>query len=197
MKRTLMTMTPVAVCLALLVALPASAAYEFYMKTNATKQGILKGESTRAQWKDQVPCISMLWEARTPTDAATGLVTGKTQHLPLTVTKEWGASSPQYLQAMLTNEVLKEVTLSFVKADPQGTESVYFTITLRNATVIDYRMRAGEAAATVDTGTARHTAAYGTQELEDISFRYESITVTAGSGTGKTETTGEARGRGA
>jgi type VI secretion system secreted protein Hcp len=194
MRRTLVNALVAVICLGVLAAAPAAAAYEFYMKATGTKQGAFKGESTRGAWKDQSPCVSMIYEVKSPRDTATGMATGRTQFGDLTVTKEWGAASPQLFQAMVTNEVLKEVVLSFIKTDPNGQEQVYFTITLKNAVIATYRMRAGEAAASAAAdGMAKHTAAYDTHELEDISFRYESITVT--STIGGTTAVGEMRGR--
>jgi type VI secretion system secreted protein Hcp len=197
MKRAIVVATLAAVLLTGLGIVQASAAYEFYMKVTGTKQGVFKHEGSMGvgPWgPDAMPCLSMTYEAKSPTDAATGMATGKTQFLPLTVTKEWGAASPQLFQALLTNEVLKDVTLSFVQTTPEGAKQMYFTITLKNAVITNYRMRAGQAARTAE-GTGANQAAYDTHEVEDISFRYESITVTSATG-GTTAVGGGERGIG-
>lgn len=41
---------------------------------------------------------------RSPRDAASGLPTGKRQHKPITITKEWGASTPKLMMKTPTGE---------------------------------------------------------------------------------------------
>jgi len=49
--------------------------------------------------------------------------------------KEWGAATPQFLQAVIANEVLKSVLFEFVKINENGEEYYFHTIKLTNANV--------------------------------------------------------------
>lgn len=130
----------VVVALAMLaLPLSASAAYEFYVQIEGTKQGKFKGECSQAAWRDAIAGIDFGYEVSSPRDAATGQATGKRQHKPVVITKEVGAASPQIFQAVVTNEVIKSVLISFVEADASGTVQVVHTIRLVNATVSSYR----------------------------------------------------------
>jgi type VI secretion system secreted protein Hcp len=48
-----------------------------------------------------------------PRDPATGQASGKRQHKPVVITREWGTSMPQFLAAVATNEVLTKLTMEF------------------------------------------------------------------------------------
>lgn len=149
-------------------------AYEFYVTVQGTKQGKFKGESPREAHKEKFPCISYRHEIKSPRDVATGQASGKRQHGAVTVTKEWGAASPQLFQALVTNEVLPSVLFEFIHTTPDGAEEVYYTIKLVDATVsgINYTTGADESA-----GSAKTTATYDTHELENVSFTYRRIEV--------------------
>jgi type VI secretion system secreted protein Hcp len=146
--------------------------YEFYVSIEGTKQGKFKGESPREQWKEKFPGLSYSHQIQSPRDVATGQASGKRQHGPITVTKEWGPSSPQIFQALVTNEVLKSVLFEFIHTTPDGAEEVYQTIKLTNATVCSaqYLTGTGESA-----GSAKTQSTYDTHELEQISFTYQKI----------------------
>jgi type VI secretion system secreted protein Hcp len=149
-------------------------AYEFYVTTKGTRQGAFKGESPRKGHENKVAGITYRHEIQSPRDVATGQASGKRQHKPIVFTKEWGASSPQYFLALVTNETLPEVLFQFIKTSKEGKEVIYYTIKLTNATVsnIRYMTGTGESAT-----SAKTTAAYDTHELEEISFTYQRIDV--------------------
>jgi len=151
-------------------ALGASAAYEFYMSIQGSKQGKFKGESTREAWKEWAPCVSIDFTAESAMDPARGMPSGRVQNSPITIIKEWGESSPQILQAIATNEVLKEVRFSFIHRTKDGVEEVYFTITLTNAMIVKHHIY-------VPLATSAQQSTSATQELEDVSFVFERMTV--------------------
>jgi len=64
------------------------------------------------------PLLSFSYSVEPPRDTATGQASGKRQHQPIVITKEWGASLPQLFQALWSNEVLTSVVIQFV--DPNG-----------------------------------------------------------------------------
>jgi type VI secretion system secreted protein Hcp len=151
-------------------------AYEFYVTIEGMKQGKFKGESPRDKHKDKTSGLSFNHEIKSPRDLATGQASGKRQHGPITFTKEWGASSPQLFQALVTNEVLKSALFEFVHTTKVGEEEVYYTIKLVNATVSNIKYMTGKDSGE-SSGTAKHSAAYDTHELEEVSLTYQRIEV--------------------
>lgn len=149
-------------------------AYEFYVTIEGKKQGAFKGESVRAAHAAKIAGLSYEHEIVSPRDIASGQASGKRQHYPIKITKEWGPASPQLMVALTTNEALPKVLFEFYKTTPEGVEEVYYKITLTNATIsrIKYVTGAGESA-----GTAKTQASYDTHELEEVSFTYQKIEV--------------------
>ncbi len=147
-------------------------AYEFYVTINGTKQGAFKGESVRNAHSAKIAGLSYQHAIKSPRDVSTGQASGKRQHGAITITKEWGASSPQLFQALCYNEVLKDVLFEFFHTTPEGAEEVYHTVKIVNATVsaIEYTTGTGESA-----GSSKTTADFDTHELEKISFTYQRI----------------------
>ena len=116
-------------------------AYEFYVKVKGQKQGDFKNETPREKHQGKIPGLAFSYEVSSPRDAGSDQVTGKRTHQPVTFLKEWGASSPQFFQALTTNEVLPAVLFEFVATDGNGEEYVRDTIKLINATVSRLRRR--------------------------------------------------------
>jgi type VI secretion system secreted protein Hcp len=145
--------TPIARGLGALSSLRA----RFYVTIEGTKQGKFKGEGRSI---DRIEGLRFSYEVAAPHDALTGQTSGRRQHRPLTITKEWGASTPQLLQALATNEVLKSVVIEFVRTSPQGREEVYYSIKLTNASISDIK---------------QYTDKESMTELEDVSFTFQRI----------------------
>ena len=146
-------------------------AYEFYVSIEGQKQGKFKGESPRDTHKAKLPGVRFSYECVSPRDANTGQASGKRQHRPVTFTKEWGASSPQIFQALVTNEVLKTVLFEFVHTTPEGTEEVYHTVKLTNATVSGLQQFVGQS----EEGSKGEL--YATRELETVSMTFQKIEI--------------------
>ena len=144
-------------------------AFEFYVSVKGKKQGQFKGETKApgGRAKDRFRGVAYVSEVISPRDAASGLPTGKRQHRPIVITKEWGAASPQLFQALVTNEVLTAVVLEFVKTDPAGREVVYYRVTLTNAAVSDLRSYLDLTEVDGDP--------YDGRALEDVSFTFAKI----------------------
>ncbi|NUP90114.1 MAG: type VI secretion system tube protein Hcp [Candidatus Sumerlaeia bacterium] len=151
-------------------------AYEFYVKWDMTKQGKSKGESPREKRKDWVGGLSYFHEIKSPRDVATGQASGKRQHGPITITKEWGASTPQIFQALCTNEVIKTVEFEFMKTNANGEEYVYQTVKLTNATFSHVKYMTG-AGAGEGANSSKHAGSHDTHELEAVSFSYQKIEI--------------------
>jgi type VI secretion system secreted protein Hcp len=154
-------------------------AYEFYVTIDGAKQGHFKGSaaadgSEKAGSKDKISGIRFRYEVSSPRDTATGQVSGKRQHKPVTFTKRWDAASPQILSALYTNEVLKSVLFEFVRTDAQGAEEIFHTVKLVNAAV-------SAVGSYVDLTDASGDP-YDANEMEDVTLAFQRIEVESRSG---------------
>ena len=104
--------------------LAQSTTRSFYISVDGTKQGSFKSDTAKP--KIQGSGISYEVKPGPP---------GKGHAHSLVITKEAGASSPQFFAALFNNEVLKTVTLEFYRVSPAGSEEIFQTIKLTNATV--------------------------------------------------------------
>jgi type VI secretion system secreted protein Hcp len=123
--------------------------------------------SSAVKFHGNIAGLSFLNEVSSPRDPATGQASGKRQHSPVVVTKEWGAASPQLFQALVSNELLETVLFEFVKTTPNGKEKVAFTITLKDAVVSKIRQYIGPTPGKPDD----------LRELEDVAFVYRKIEI--------------------
>src|SRR4051794_39868873 len=146
-------------------------AFQAYVKIHGTKQGQFKGEGTQkaTSGAGAIPLLRFLSSAVAPRDIASGQASGKRQWQPIRLTKEWGAASPQLLQALTTNEVLPNVVFEFYRPDPAGKSRLQYRITLQNATV-------SSITSSLDL-TSAPGAPYAGHELEDVELTFQSITV--------------------
>jgi type VI secretion system secreted protein Hcp len=112
-------------------------AFQAYVRITGKKQGQFKGESTNSKRKGWIQILAFSYDVKSPYDPQSGQASGKRQHNPVVIRKEWGAATPQIFQALVTNEVLESVSFEFEKVGPDGKEYVYQTIKLTNATVAE------------------------------------------------------------
>ena len=143
-------------------------AFEAYATVTGKKQGQFKGESTDPKQSDLIPILAFQNHVSFSTDPATGAATGKSQHTPIVITKQWGAASPQFYEALLTNESLSTVSFTFDSPTSKGVEMTFFTIVLTNALVCGIRQYVGSSPGLTDQANA----------LEDISLTYQKIEIT-------------------
>jgi type VI secretion system secreted protein Hcp len=137
-----------------------------------TKQGKFKGESIREAHKDKIAGLAFRYGVQSPRDVATGQASGKRQHQPVVFVKEWGPATPQIFQACTTNEVLKSVLFEFVHTTAEGSEEIYHTIKLSNATVSSIAQRMTEP----QEGGARRGGSES-KELEEIALTFQTIEI--------------------
>jgi type VI secretion system secreted protein Hcp len=112
-------------------------AFEAYLSITGKKQGQFKGESMNPKRKGWIEVLAFAYEVKSPYDVQSGQATGKRQHQPVVIRKQWGAATPQIFQALVTNEVLESVLFQFEQVGPDGQEYVYQTIKLTNAIVAE------------------------------------------------------------
>jgi type VI secretion system secreted protein Hcp len=148
------------------VALPA-AATDISCSVVGSVQGTFQGDPATGGSTTNIAVYSLTQELKVPFDAATGQITGKREHSPLTIVKELDKSSPLFFTAAATNEVLKSVTCTLSHVSSTGQVRPYFKFALTNATVVEIK----------DSGNGVNGAAQS-DEHERISFSYQKIELT-------------------
>jgi type VI secretion system secreted protein Hcp len=110
-------------------------AQRFFVTIEGEKTGAFKGESLLQRHQGQVEGLGFQYGLSLSYDLETGQASGKRQHGSVTMTKAWGAASPQLFQALVNNELLKVVTFEFYRVDRSGVEALFQKVTLDQATV--------------------------------------------------------------
>ncbi len=151
--------------LMLAVTLPASAA-NIYCSVVGTKQGKFQADPTARGEATQILVYALTEELNVPFDPASGQVTGRRQHSPVTIVKELDKSSPQFFAAAVTNETLRTVTCTLYRG-AGGAMQAYYKIVLSNATIVEIK----------DSGDGVNGSAQS-DERERISFSYQKIELT-------------------
>ena len=137
-----------------------------FVTIEGTKQGKIKGEPGLGE---RFPALRVNYEVTAPRDISTGQASGKRQHGAVLVVKDWGAASPQLLQALAQNEILKSVLIEFFRTGQGGQEEVTEVVRLSDATVSKMRM-------TVSDGTSGDGPAG--RLLDEVSFTFRKIEIT-------------------
>ena len=175
---------PLCMAASLFLAAGSATAQNLTITVQGQKQGVFKGEialkdaNVRAEARTEL--LDIRYEMDSPRDIATGQASGKRSYKPLTIVKRFGPSSPQYLQALSTNELLPQVVIEGFGADRGGPLRAVFTIKLTNASVS--HVDAHVVPPTNPTGKGAAASADDLQEV--IQFTFQRIEVT--SETGKT-----------
>ena len=117
---------------ALLPAVPAMAAVDAFMTVTGVKQGPIKGDGM----SENIRLVSVV------RDTATGMSTGRRMHATITIVKEVDAASPKFHTALVNNETMKTVTITFQGGS--GGEKTAQRIVLTNATILSVRKAGGD-----------------------------------------------------
>ena len=112
------------------------------------------------------PIFAVKAEFTSPTDAATGLPTGRTTFNGFTVTRDVGANSGRLFADMMTNRNLDSVVLTF-SSNPA------VTFTVKNARIVSYRTLMSQ------------RPGGGFAEIEEVGFNFaSSFTISDGVNSG-------------
>jgi type VI secretion system secreted protein Hcp len=141
-------------------------ANSYYLKVKGAKQGDIKGEAGKKS--DRIPILGFSYGVQSPRDVSTGQASGKRQHRPVTIYKEWGVASPQLYEALVTNERLTSVTIDEIRTDPAGRDTVYMEIRLTNATITSI---------SIDPERASAAPLWTNHEIELVFFAFEKIEI--------------------
>ena len=139
--------------------------YEFYISIEGPNGSKWKGECQRQNKASAIPGFYFGSAVISPRDAASGQPTGKRRHEPVIIRKKVGAATPLFAKALTTNEVLKSVLFDFIRTDDKGVEVVFFTMTLKGATISTQRLYLPEV-----SGDNHHL-----ELSEEIAFTFQSI----------------------
>ena len=158
--------------LAMLIAYSwtAYSATNCYIIIEGTKQGLFKGESNNQKHSNAIEALSYNYSITSPKDLSTGATTGKRQHQPVVIVKEWGAASPQLFQSVFTNEILKKITIQLYNTNSDGAETLFQTITLTNASIFKIRQF-------IDNPNIVQGIGDSSMPLEEISFTFQKIQI--------------------
>ena len=114
-------------------------AEHIHLTLNMQKQGAVKGDSTQESLgrKDTIEVIYYEQEVITAREANTNTLTGRRQHGPVVIRKLIDKASPLLLQALTTNEIVKDATFKFFRPNPagDGTTEQYYTVKITNGAV--------------------------------------------------------------
>jgi len=108
-----------------------------YLTLTGAKQGPIKGGVTVKGHEGAIAVAAVAYGIVSPRDPASGLPTGKRIHEPVTITKAIDPSTPQLLEALVTNETLTTAKIDFLQpaAGSAGALALALTITLTNAAI--------------------------------------------------------------
>lgn len=132
------------------------------MTCTGNRQGVLAGDGPEGSSVTE----STSYNVKSPRDVATGQASGKRQHGAVTITKPLDRSSPQYFQALVTNETLTSCVLTYYRPAGDGTLQEIYRITLTDASVSDV---------TLTKGDTRLAGEGPLAEYESISFTFRKI----------------------
>jgi len=114
--QTLRSLISVFTTVSILALAGTAHADDIYMSATGVRLGAFKADSARVAGKIDV--TGFTYGVASPRDAVTGQSTGRRQHKPVHVVKPISAASPQFFQALVTNEVLSSVVIDFVATNP-------------------------------------------------------------------------------
>jgi type VI secretion system secreted protein Hcp len=139
----------------------------FITTAKGTKQGDFKKEGLVKGQDKWIPLHSLEYGVLVPYDVASGHSSGKRQHQPFTMHKVPGASSPQWFQALVNNEVLTTVKVERYEM-LNAKQTLTFTFELTNCQVLAWNVETLEEAI---SGEARPSEYL----LEEIKLSFQKI----------------------
>ena len=121
--------------LALALAAGVSHADSFFMKIKGQKTGEFKGGVTIKGREGAILVQGISHGIVSPRDPQSGLPTGQRQHSPMIVTIPLDQSVPLLYNALITNENLSTLGLSFYSKNVSGNDINLYNINLTNANI--------------------------------------------------------------
>jgi type VI secretion system secreted protein Hcp len=141
-----------------------------YVTIQSTKMGQIKGSANGMGKQNAIECIGFNYAVQSPVDQASGMPSGKRQHLPIVIVKHIDIASPLLFQSAFTNDLLKTVTIELVKRGLDGRIVIFETITLTNASVSKVSQYGGTA--------SPEKLLPNSNPLEEVTFTFQKIEIT-------------------
>lgn len=116
--------------------------------------------------EDEIMVQAFSHRVTRPISPQSGQPTGQRVHEPLIVTKIFDKSSPLLNQALCEGQVLPECVLSFYRIATNGTQELYYTITLQDAVIVAIQ----SSMAHCEDKTQAHLT-----QVENVHFSYRKI----------------------
>jgi type VI secretion system secreted protein Hcp len=115
-------------------------AFDVYMKITATKLGELKGYSTNKAHQDWIEVLEFDHTLVSPRDESSGAASGRIQFKPIKIKKRVDPATPGIIQALASNDNLKEVVWEFWTAGATGGLQKYMDIKINNGRIVSSNM---------------------------------------------------------
>jgi type VI secretion system secreted protein Hcp len=134
-----------------------------FLYIRGEKQGVFSGEERDGS----IECMYFEQLLTAPRDPSNGVANRNLKHSAITFRKQVDSTSPLFVQAMESAEILETVTFKFVPSvAPAGMAPAIFFVRLTNASVAMFKQFFS------DTPSARYM---GWQLLEEINLYYQKI----------------------
>jgi type VI secretion system secreted protein Hcp len=137
-----------------------------YLRMVGAASGQIKGSTTQKGREGKIMVIAASHEIVSPRDAASGQATGRRMHKPFVIVKRIDKSTPLLYQVLATNENITEWELQFFTPKANGTEKLYYTVKLTNASIASIAFTMPN---TDDPDLAKRL------EYEEVAFTYQKI----------------------
>jgi type VI secretion system secreted protein Hcp len=95
----------------------------------------IKGSVTVQGREGSVEVIGFSHGLNIPVDSSSGKITGTRSHSPMSIEKEFDASSPYLYKAVATGQTLQSAELKWYKINDAGREHVYFIMFLEGVKI--------------------------------------------------------------
>lgn len=103
-------------------------------------QGSIEGEDVIGGIPNVIAVYGFSHDLSVPIESGSGLPQGTRTHTPIRVVKQWDSSTPLLYQALVTGEILTDVTLRWYRIDPNlGVTDQYYTVRLADARIVGIR----------------------------------------------------------
>jgi type VI secretion system secreted protein Hcp len=143
-----------------------------YVSIDGAKSGQFRGNSTAEGHEGKIECIGFRYAVTVPHDIGSGHSTGRRQHSPLVIVKNIDYSTPQFLQSAYSDEVLKTMVIEFFKKAADGRLTIYYKITLTNASISQISQYGG-----TSSPDGISNMGNSTNPAEEITLTFQNITI--------------------
>lgn len=129
-----------------------------YLKYVGAKSGAVTGGATETGNLGNITILSLELGLGHNIAPGTHLATGRQVVRPIVATKEIDKASPLLINSCYTNEVCTTCNFIYTRTDTEGQTKAFLTVSLKNATIIDYSHKATPTGMGVEQMTLNFTS---------------------------------------